>query len=406
MWILPVFVGLAVSLTLPDIRTHYFCEVFTAARSVAGAGGDLGGVPPGVGADEAGQVGVHVPGPQGPVGVRRGFDLRTPIEPVAPGPDATLRVALPDRDRLELHLEGPDGYMAPSGPYQAYMLVGGRMAPLPAGSTFDGQAGVFYWQPGPAFLGQYELVFVRPGPGPEPVLVRVQVTVGDDAPAPLPGRPESAVSPVPELPPVFEPRMEPLVDPAVELWSPPPMEPPVAQPPWAGGTSVSGTVPASSQPGQSTARGSAAAADSPSAPLAMEVPETWSAVPVAALPAAALRAAPLAAATPPEIAVDLAPEAGPDGWHEGDVTVVWSVGDAVSGIATTEGCDLTTIASPSQGAVLTCTATNAAGLTAARTVTIRRRDPPGPEPMPSRTVSIDGRPWLQLLPATITSRRL
>lgn len=43
--------------------------------------------------------------------------------------------------------------------------------PLPIGSTLKG--GVFYWQAGPGFLGEYELVFERPAGAP----VRVRVVI-------------------------------------------------------------------------------------------------------------------------------------------------------------------------------------------------------------------------------------
>jgi hypothetical protein len=34
------------------------------------------------------------------------------------------------------------------------------MQSLPIGSTLDGEKGIFYWNPGPGFIGNYELVFI------------------------------------------------------------------------------------------------------------------------------------------------------------------------------------------------------------------------------------------------------
>jgi hypothetical protein len=46
---------------------------------------------------------------------------------------------------------------------------------LPIGSSFNGQAGVFSWQPGPGFIGVYELVFIiRMGSGE---IERKQITI-------------------------------------------------------------------------------------------------------------------------------------------------------------------------------------------------------------------------------------
>jgi hypothetical protein len=35
-----------------------------------------------------------------------------------------------------------------------------NLSPLPIGSTLDKDGGVFYWQPGPGFVGEYRFVFV------------------------------------------------------------------------------------------------------------------------------------------------------------------------------------------------------------------------------------------------------
>jgi hypothetical protein len=38
--------------------------------------------------------------------------------------------------------------------------VGNKLRPLPVGSTLDAETGTFYWLPGPAFAGDFRLVFV------------------------------------------------------------------------------------------------------------------------------------------------------------------------------------------------------------------------------------------------------
>jgi hypothetical protein len=44
--------------------------------------------------------------------------------------------------------------------YAGYLVVNGELAALPVGSSLD-PAGTFYWHPGPAFFGTYQLLFVR-----------------------------------------------------------------------------------------------------------------------------------------------------------------------------------------------------------------------------------------------------
>jgi hypothetical protein len=48
-----------------------------------------------------------------------------------------------------------------NGDYAGYLRVNGELRPLPIASTLDAQHAVFTWQPGPGFLGLYDLLFVR-----------------------------------------------------------------------------------------------------------------------------------------------------------------------------------------------------------------------------------------------------
>jgi hypothetical protein len=62
---------------------------------------------------------------------------------------------------IELHLGAATGKM----------LVLGETRALPIGSTLKG--GVFYWQPGPGFLGDYTMMFERPDGTRIPVRVTI-----------------------------------------------------------------------------------------------------------------------------------------------------------------------------------------------------------------------------------------
>ena len=64
-------------------------------------------------------------------------------------------------DHVELEVGADDGFLT----------VNGEWRPLPIGSTL--KEGVFYWQPGPGFLGEYRLQFERAGAQP----VRVNVNI-------------------------------------------------------------------------------------------------------------------------------------------------------------------------------------------------------------------------------------
>jgi hypothetical protein len=75
-------------------------------------------------------------------------------------------------------------------------------------------------------------------------------------------------------------------------------------------------------------------------------------------------------ATAPDIGSMVAPAPNAAGWHNSPPTITWSVEDPESGVATSTGCDTTTVAVDTTGLVLTCTATNGAGLAASASVTI------------------------------------
>ncbi len=62
--------------------------------------------------------------------------------------------------------------------YTAYRVVDGKLQYLPVGASFDVTKGVFYWQPAPGFVGDYDFVFVRNLRGSDVSQVSVRVTVG------------------------------------------------------------------------------------------------------------------------------------------------------------------------------------------------------------------------------------
>jgi hypothetical protein len=93
--------------------------------------------------------------------VRHGLDVTRQPDAIAPDADGAYSVTMEEVGRIELHL----------GASRGNMLVLGRQQALPTGSTLKG--GVFYWQPGPGFLGDYTMQFERPDGTRIPVRVRI-----------------------------------------------------------------------------------------------------------------------------------------------------------------------------------------------------------------------------------------
>jgi hypothetical protein len=102
------------------------------------------------------------------------------VDPQITDPDDNgyINIEIKELERLELrlvHLEAAGGLApsssVPSSPipvpsppttaqWSGYHVVGNRLMPLPIGSTLDPEKGIFYWAPGPGFVGHYELLFM------------------------------------------------------------------------------------------------------------------------------------------------------------------------------------------------------------------------------------------------------
>ena len=95
---------------------------------------------------------------------------------------------------------------------------------------------------------------------------------------------------------------------------------------------------------------------------------------------------------PPVVTPTVTGPQGANGWYVGDVHIAWTVGDAESAIVSSTGCNAVTLASDTAGASFTCTATNAAGGTVSRTVTVKR-DATAPEIVAAPTTAANGAGW-------------
>jgi Domain of unknown function DUF11 len=95
------------------------------------------------------------------VRVRHGLNRDRSTEPVVKNADGGYSVRMEEVGLIELHLGAAGGNM----------LIEGEPQALPTGSTLKG--GVFYWQPGPGFVGEYTMQFTRPDGTTIPVRVKI-----------------------------------------------------------------------------------------------------------------------------------------------------------------------------------------------------------------------------------------
>ncbi|MCP4147334.1 MAG: hypothetical protein GY757_06240 [bacterium] len=91
-----------------------------------------------------------------PITVIKGTRANTVPENYYPGDNGRLILETKETEALEIHLAAPGIPAAKS-----HFLYRQPTVQLPIGSTFDAERGIFYWQPGPGFLGEYTLEFVE-----------------------------------------------------------------------------------------------------------------------------------------------------------------------------------------------------------------------------------------------------
>jgi hypothetical protein len=124
-----------------------------------------------------------------PVTVKKGSGWNMEPQKLSPGDNGIITVETRELERMVIHLAGNStpGTTRMDSPPPAlptdsyiYLNTGGRLRPLPIGSTFDGERDIFYWQPGPGFIGEYNFLFIKKGPGSkwQKKIIRVVINPG------------------------------------------------------------------------------------------------------------------------------------------------------------------------------------------------------------------------------------
>ncbi|MGE5343627.1 MAG: BACON domain-containing protein [Candidatus Omnitrophota bacterium] len=81
-----------------------------------------------------------------------------PLEALSVGDGDVESIEMNELGRVEIRLS--DEGTSSMTHFQGYMMVGDQFRALPVGSTLDREKGIFYWQPGPGFVGEYRFVFI------------------------------------------------------------------------------------------------------------------------------------------------------------------------------------------------------------------------------------------------------
>lgn len=88
-----------------------------------------------------------------PIQVKKGYDNREP-KIKYPDENGIFAIGIRELERLEIHFFDPE---EPTLNVEHRTL---NISSLPIGATLDAKRGIFYWQPGVGFVGQYRFVFI------------------------------------------------------------------------------------------------------------------------------------------------------------------------------------------------------------------------------------------------------
>jgi hypothetical protein len=113
-----------------------------------------------------------------PIGVIKGFNRNGVPLKSYPDANGNITIEIRELERIEVRLfpVGAAG-QAPLSICTGYQVVGSQLRPLPIGATLDSEIGVFYWLPGPAFIGEYRFIFIKKGPNGEMSRVNINVWI-------------------------------------------------------------------------------------------------------------------------------------------------------------------------------------------------------------------------------------
>jgi len=116
------------------------------------------------GAGEKGRAEARKSGRAEKDGSGRGAAAFSPCAPVfdsySPAFDETKIVEIKELERVDITLSDK-GFAPQAIRVEGYLVVGDQLRELPIGSTLDKEKGIFYWQPGPGFVGEYRFVFIE-----------------------------------------------------------------------------------------------------------------------------------------------------------------------------------------------------------------------------------------------------
>jgi len=105
-----------------------------------------------------------------PTRIVLGYGESTLPQEIYPDETGAINIHIDQLQRMQITLGQMNGV--------AYQRVGNQLRPLPIGSYYDPGKGIFYWQAGAGFLGDFQLIFLGTHPeSGEPMKTQVNITI-------------------------------------------------------------------------------------------------------------------------------------------------------------------------------------------------------------------------------------
>jgi len=101
------------------------------------------------------------------IGWRKGYQNHIPWQINKGNEQHEVTLESMELERLEIDLTGKEetgittDIQSKDSCWQGNEVIGNELRQLPVGSFLDKEKGIFYWQPGPGFVGEYHLVFAN-----------------------------------------------------------------------------------------------------------------------------------------------------------------------------------------------------------------------------------------------------
>ena len=81
---------------------------------------------------------------------------------IFPSNEGTINIEIKENERIEFRFRDESNSQSfVETRFAGCLLYGDKSRSLPIGSYLDSKEGVFYWQPGPGFIGEYKLLFIE-----------------------------------------------------------------------------------------------------------------------------------------------------------------------------------------------------------------------------------------------------